>query len=425
MSASTDIRRTTALTGPVSGATAITGLLDFTVASGALGSDMDLLEIGNGFATGLLLTIDASGFLRVRFRPDGLQRVLASSSAALVEGQRYRLAWSYDGAAGVFRAYDYGTGINMSASTAAAGQSWTLNWTPTTIGQGEDYDRRFVGDLYRVAVWDAVAVDVLALTNAVSMLDPTLANDFGIGPIIDLSGAAFATGVNAGSGGDFITAGFLPTPTAITFDGTTHYLSRTGALSNTSSGSFSGYFKFTSPSAFGTQRFLLEIGSSGTNYLRFTVESGGNFKMELRDNNTLLVSKNSNSALTVSTAYEVWCSYNAATGVSQIWINTAANMSAFGSSNIGIHNLDSDFTNAGIGAAEDGAGKFSGSITRVALWGGVAADTSSSAVRDNMADPASSASVGGTALIDFFGPPATWNAGAGQVETWVANGTFT
>ena len=234
------------------------------------------------------------------------------------------------------------------------------------------------------------------------------------GAVEDASG----NGVAANTGDtlyNFTTAAAGLTP--VTFDGTDDYLSRSTALTGgATNAQFTLYWK-------GAANDTIAAGNS-------TIVSGTTtrFHLSIPNNNVFLRGKNGSNTKVLElstttgvgsyddgTTNEVMISVDLSTGAPsyQVYIN-GSSVAMTENTLTGSEVIDFGIADWAIGAEVGGTVLFGGSMTRLAIFTGVALDLSVAGNRTTLADETDHASVGGTRILD-------WYSGANQAGT----GAFT
>ncbi len=201
----------------------------------------------------------------------------------------------------------------------------------------------------------------------------------------------------------------LPTPALVTFDGTDDYLTRGGGLTGAADGQFvAGYFKGS------TLTGGSEIFSDGPARTRIRYNTS-RFAFNFRDpaGATVAAVSSNSTGLEDGVVREFWFTYDAALGVASLSIDGGANdAAAWSTMNTGI--IDCTQSNWALGALASGTQKWDGSIERFALWlppSLAGFDVESASDRSAMADHTNNSVNSVSAIVDFFGAAADWNAG--------------
>lgn len=194
----------------------------------------------------------------------------------------------------------------------------------------------------------------------------------------------------------------LPVPEMVTFNGSTHF-GAAALTGRTNTTKMSGLLRF--------QRTATTNGYSvGGSFFPFDILHGNN-TLRLRLYNpggtNFYSSGNIGSGLSDGNPHTMHWSYDGATGAIKIVIDgtTLVNTTTTADTIRGA----SWQCYLGIQGAGSGTA-YTGDLERVTIWDNVALDVLDSGVRSSMDTPASAGGLGNN-IVDYYGPPATWNAG--------------
>lgn len=212
--------------------------------------------------------------------------------------------------------------------------------------------------------------------------------------------------------------GSLPTPTAVTFDGTNDYLNLGAALTGAADTQYcSMYFKFSTSSAT-TQRIF--NSTRVTSY----INTSGNIVIQLYAPATLVNLTTSGVTVNGGSTHELFMSYDGNVGDVIVYIDSTDVTGTPSAENTGT--LDMDPADWYIGSTTSGTQLFNGDITRLCFWQDYAPDISNSTVRSNMADETQASTLGDN-IVDIYGSTTDWNNGTNQGGggTFTMNGSVT